>query len=82
MTIPSSNKIFGQRPSPLVRTVQNFFTAGFDSGQPIDVDKTFFSLIYTNVKIPNLSIVLLYRKMVRNVFLAGYEYEIMRNFIV
>ena len=54
MTIPSSNKIFGERPSPLVRIVQNFFTAGFDSGQPIDVDKTFFSFIYTNVKIPNV----------------------------
>ena len=82
MTIPSSNKIFGERPSPLVRIVQNFFTAGFDSGQPIDVDKTFFSFIYTNVKIPNVYIVLLYRKMVRNVFSTGSEYEIMRNFIV
>ena len=27
-------------------------------------------------------IVLLYRKMVRNVFSTGSEYEIMRNFIV
>ena len=34
MTIPSSNKILGERPSPLVRVVHNFFTAGLDSGQP------------------------------------------------
>ena len=44
MTIPSSYKIFGERPSPLVRIVHNFFTAGLDSGQPSLVPRRSASL--------------------------------------
>ena len=31
MIIPSNNTVFGERPSPLLRIVQKFFTAGFDN---------------------------------------------------
>ena len=40
--IPSKNKtVFGDLPLSLVRIVQNFFTAGFDSGQPRHCQKNF-----------------------------------------
>ena len=39
--IPSNNKIFGERLFPLVRFVQNFFTAGFETGQPRHLSKQF-----------------------------------------
>ena len=66
-------------PFFVVQIVQNFFTAGFDSGQP-NRCKTFSSLIYTNVMIPYLKMIS-FRKLVHNVFWTGSEYKIMCNVI-
>ena len=47
MIISSNNEIFGERPSPLVRIVQNFFTAAFDSEQPWQTLTKHFLAVFT-----------------------------------
>ena len=62
----------------IVRIVQKIFAAGFDSGQPGHCQNIF------QLDLPKRrdSLFIFFRKLVRNVVWTGYEYKIMRNFIV
>ena len=77
--IPSKNKtVFGDLPLSLVRIVQNFFTAGFDFGQPRHCQKIFWLDLHKCHDEHCIT----FRKMVCNVFWTGSEYKVTRNFIV
>ena len=59
-----------KRSSILVRSAQNFFTDGFDSGQPSRCQNILQLNLY---KLPK-SLFISFRKMVRNVFWTEYNY--------